>query len=106
MPVLRIVTQNIWNKNDHWQKRADAIGRNMDELEVDIVCIQESMPDHFEYLTSHSFSRFPHAYYAPSDDATVTSKAAGIGDVFTTARAGNRPGRYWARARDEQSMDA
>ena len=60
----------------------------MDELEVDIVCIQESMPDHFEYLKSHSFSRFPHAYYAPSDDATVTSQAAGIGDVFTTARAG------------------
>jgi len=78
MPVLRIVTQNIWNKNDHWQKRADAIGRNMDELEVDIVCIQESMPDHFEYLTSHSFSRFPHAYYAPSDDATVTPRPQGL----------------------------
>ena len=78
MPVLRIVTQNIWNKNDHWQKRADAIGRNMDELEVDIVCIQESMPDHFEYLTSHSVSRFPHAYYAPSDDGTVTTRPQGL----------------------------
>ncbi|MCY3799554.1 MAG: endonuclease/exonuclease/phosphatase family protein [Chloroflexi bacterium] len=78
MDTLRIVTQNIWNKNDHWQARADAIGRNMDELEVDIVCIQESMPDHFEYLKSHSFRRFPHANYAPSDDGTVTPRPQGL----------------------------
>ena len=42
MPMFRIVTQNIWGKNSRWQERADAIGRNMDDLEVDIVCIQES----------------------------------------------------------------
>ena len=78
MPMLRIVTQNIWNVNDHWQERADAIGQNMRELEVDIVCIQESTPDHFEYLKSHSFSRFPHAYFAPSDDATVTPRPQGL----------------------------
>ncbi|MDE2637133.1 MAG: endonuclease/exonuclease/phosphatase family protein [Chloroflexota bacterium] len=78
MPMLRIVTQNIWNKNDHWQERADAIGRNMVDLEVDIVCIQESTPDHFEYLKSHSFSRFPHAYYAPSDDGTVSPRPQGL----------------------------
>ena len=76
--MLRIVTQNIWNKNDHWQERADAIGRNMVDLEVDIVCIQESTPDHFEYLKSHSFSRFPHASYAPSDDGTVTPRPQGL----------------------------
>lgn len=78
MPMLRIVTQNIWNKNDRWQERADAIGRNMVDLEVDIVCIQESTPDHFEYLKSHSFRRFPHAYYAPSDDGTVSPKPQGL----------------------------
>lgn len=78
MPMLRIVTQNIWNKNDHWQERADAIGRNMDELEVDIICIQESMPDHFEYLRSHSFRHFPHAYYAGSDDGTVSPRPQGL----------------------------
>ncbi len=78
MPMLRIVTQNIWNKNDHWQERADAIGRNMVDLEVDIVCIQESTPDHFEYLKSQSFTRFPHANYAPSDDGTVTPKPQGL----------------------------
>ncbi len=76
--MLRIVTQNMWNKNDHWQERADAIGRNMDELEVDIVCIQESTPDHFEYLESHSFRRFPHAYYAPSDDGSATPYPQGL----------------------------
>ncbi|MDE2775581.1 MAG: hypothetical protein OXI77_06545 [Chloroflexota bacterium] len=76
--MLRIVTQNIWNKNDHWQERADAIGRNMDELEVDIVCIQESTPDHFEYLESHSFRRFPHAHYAPSDDGSATPYPQGL----------------------------
>ena len=76
--MLRIVTQNIWNVNDHWQERADAIGRNMDELEVDIVCIQESMPDHFEYLKPNSFSRFPHAYYAPSDDGIETPRPQGL----------------------------
>ena len=76
--MLRIVTQNIWNKNNHWRERADAIGRNMDELEVDIVCIQESQPEHFEYLKSHSFRRFPHAYYAPSDDGSVTPYPQGL----------------------------
>ena len=78
MDMLRIVTQNIWNKNKHWRERADAIGRNMDELEVDIVCIQESTPDHFEYLESHSFRRFPHAQYAPSDDGSVTPYPQGL----------------------------
>ncbi len=76
--MLRIVTQNIWGKNSRWQERADAIGRNMDDLEVDIVCIQESAPDHFEYLKSHSFARFPLAYYAPSDDGIVTPYAQGL----------------------------
>lgn len=76
--MLRIVTQNIWNKNDHWQERADAIGRNMVDLEVDIVCIQESTPDHFEYLKSRSFSRFSHANYAPSDDGTVSPRPQGL----------------------------
>ena len=76
--MFRIVTQNIWNVNDHWQERADAIGRNMVDLEVDIVCIQESTPDHFEYLKSHSFGRFPHAYYAPSDDGSVTPYPQGM----------------------------
>ena len=76
--MLRIVTQNIWGKNDQWQARADAIGRSMDELEVDIVCIQESAPDHFEYLKSHSFSRFPHACYASSDDGSVTPYPQGL----------------------------
>ena len=78
MPMLRIVTQNIWNVNDHWQERANAIGRNMVDLDVDIVCIQESTPNHFEYLKSHSFSRFPHAYYAPSDDGTVAPRPQGL----------------------------
>ena len=76
--MLRIVTQNIWNKNDHWQERADAIGRNMVDLEVDIVCIQESTPDHFKYLQSHSFAHFPHANYAPSDDGSVTPYPQGL----------------------------
>lgn len=78
MPMLRIVTQNIWNVNDHWQERADAIGRNMRELEVDIICIQESAPDHFEYLVSHSFRGFPHAYYAASDDGSLTPRPQGL----------------------------
>jgi len=78
MPELRVVTQNIWGINDHWQKRADAIGRNMVDLEVDIVCIQESAPDHFEYLKSHSFSAFPHASYAPSDDGSLTPGQQGL----------------------------
>ena len=78
MPVLRVVTQNIWGINNQWQERADAIGRNMDDLEVDIVCIQESAPDHFEYLKSHSFSPFPHACYAPSDDGSVTPGPQGL----------------------------
>lgn len=76
--MLRIVTQNMWNKNDHWQLRADAIGRNMVDLEVDIVCIQESTPDHFAYLKSRSFKRFPHAHYAPSDDGSVTPYPQGL----------------------------
>ena len=74
----RIVTQNIWGKNNHWCERADAIGRNMDDLDVDIVCIQESAPDHFEYLKSHSFSRFPHACYASSNDGSVTPYPQGL----------------------------
>ena len=78
MPMFRIVTQNIWGKNSRWQERADAIGRNMDDLEVDIVCIQESAPDHFEYLKSHSFSRFPIACYAPGDDGSVTPAPQGL----------------------------
>lgn len=76
--MLRIVTQNIWGKNGRWQERADAIGRNMDDLEVDIVCIQESAPDHFDYLQSHSFKRFPYAYYAASDDGSVTPGSQGL----------------------------
>ena len=76
--MLRIVTQNIWGKNNQWRERADAIGRNMRDLEVDIICIQESSPSHFEYLNSHSFSRFPHAYYAPSDDGSVTPAPQGL----------------------------
>ncbi len=78
MPSLRIVTQNIWNVNNHWQKRADAIGQNMRELDVDIICIQESAPDHFEYLRSHSFRGFPHAYYAASDDGSLTPRPQGL----------------------------
>ena len=78
MSMLRIVTQNIWGKNNRWRERADAIGRNMDELEVDIVCIQESAPDHFAYLKSRSLSRFPHAFYAPSDDGSVTPYPQGL----------------------------
>ena len=76
--MLRIVTQNIWGKNNQWQERANAIGRNMRDLEVDIICIQESAPDHFEYLRSHSFRHFPHAYYAPSDDGSVTPWSQGL----------------------------
>ncbi|MCY4070499.1 MAG: endonuclease/exonuclease/phosphatase family protein [Chloroflexi bacterium] len=78
MHSLRIVTQNIWNVNDHWQERADAIGQNMRELDVDIICIQESVPDHFEYLKSHSFRGFPHAYYAASDDGSQTPRPQGL----------------------------
>ncbi len=76
--MLRIVTQNIWGKNNRWQERADAIGRNMVDLEVDIVCIQESAPDHFAYLRSHSFRRFRYAYYAASDDGSVTPWPQGL----------------------------
>ncbi|MCY3908345.1 MAG: hypothetical protein OXF63_13970 [Anaerolineaceae bacterium] len=78
MPELRVVTQNIWGINEHWQERADAIGRNMVDLEVDIVCIQESAPDHFEVLKSQSFSSFPHASYAPGDDGSVTPMPLGL----------------------------
>ena len=92
MPMLRIVTQNIWNVNDHWQERADAIGRNMVDLEVDIVCIQESTPDHFEYLKSHSFGRFPHAYYAPSDDGTVSPRPQGLAMFSRLPALDSRPG--------------
>ena len=76
--MLRIVTQNIWGKNNRWRERADAIGQNMDDLEVDIVCIQESSPDHFAYLKSQSFRRFPHACYAPSDDGSETYAPQGL----------------------------
>ena len=78
MPILRLVTQNIWGVNKQWQKRADAIGRNMRDLDVDIICIQESAPDHFEYLRSRSFRCFPHAYYAPSDDGSLTPLPQGL----------------------------
>ena len=78
MPILRIVTQNIWGMNNQWQKRANAIGHNMRDLDVDILCIQESAPDHFEYLRSHSFRHFPHAYYAPSDDGSVAPWSQGL----------------------------
>ena len=84
--MLRIVTQNIWGKNNRWQERADAIGRNMDDLEVDIVCIQESTPDHFEYLKSRSFRHFPHAYYAASDDGSLTPSPQGLA-IFSRLRA-------------------
>ena len=76
--MLRIVTQNIWGKNNQWQERANAIGRNMRDLEVDIICIQESAPDHFEYLRSRSFRCFPHAYYAESDDGSLTPWPQGL----------------------------
>ena len=76
--MLRIVTQNIWGRYNRWQERAEAIGRNMDDLEVDIVCIQESDPDHFEYLESHCFRPFPHACYAVSDDGSLTPRPMGL----------------------------
>lgn len=82
MHSLRIVTQNIWNVNDHWQERANAIGHNMLELEVDIICIQESAPDHFEYLRSHSFRNYSYAYYAASDDGSLTPRPQGLA-IFT-----------------------
>ena len=50
----------------------------MDDLEVDIVCIQESAPDHFAYLRSHSFRGFPYAHYATSDDSSVTPYPQGL----------------------------
>ena len=78
MTMLRIVTQNIWGVNNQWQERANAIGRNMRDLEVDIICIQESAPDHFEYLRSRSFRCFPHAYYAESDDGSLTPWPQGL----------------------------
>lgn len=78
MPVLRVVTQNIWGINDRWQQRADAIGRNMVDLQVDVVCLQESAPDHFKYLKSRSFSAFPHACYAPADDGSLTPVPHGL----------------------------
>ncbi len=76
--MLRIVTQNIWGKNDHWQQRADAIGANLRAQDVDVLCIQETSPDHFEYLRQSSFTHLPYAYYAPSDDGTVTPGQQGL----------------------------
>ena len=76
--LLRVVTQNIWGKNNQWQERADAIGQNMHDMAVDVVCIQESLPDHFEYLERHSFSHYKYAYYAPSDDGSVAPSIAGL----------------------------
>ena len=76
--MLRIVTQNIWGQNNHWRERADAIGQNMRDLAVDIICIQESAPEHFEYLESHSFRRFPHSAYASSDDGAFTPYPQGL----------------------------
>ena len=76
--MLRIVTQNIWGRYNRWQERAEAIGRNMDDLAVDIVCIQESDPEHFEHPGSHGFRRFPHASYAASDDGSLTPRPLGL----------------------------
>lgn len=45
---------------------------------VEIICIQESAPDHFEYLRAHSFRCFPHAYYAASDDGSLTPRPQGL----------------------------
>ena len=78
MPLLSVVTQNIWGMNNQWQERANGIGRNMHDLDVDIVCIQESAPEHFEYLRSRSFRHYPYAYYAPSDDGSVTPWSQGL----------------------------
>ena len=50
----------------------------MHDLAVDVVCIQESSPDHFEYLKSHSFSRFEYAFYAPSNDGSVAPSPEGL----------------------------
>ena len=38
--LLKVVTQNIWGKGDLWQERADAIGQNMHDMAVDVLCIQ------------------------------------------------------------------
>lgn len=76
--MLRIVTQNIWGKNNEWQTRADAIGQNMQDLDVDVLCIQESSPDHFDYLKDNSFKHFDYAFYAPSDDGTKTPGQQGL----------------------------
>ncbi|NDJ60716.1 MAG: hypothetical protein GYB67_06295 [Chloroflexi bacterium] len=76
--MLNIVTQNIWGKNDQWQARADAIGINMRTLEVDVLCIQESSPEHFAYVQRHSFADFPYAHYAPSDDGSITPGQQGL----------------------------
>jgi len=76
--LLRVVTQNIWGKNNQWQERADAIGQNMNDMAVVVVCIQESKPDHFEYLERHSFSHYKYAYYAPSNDGSVAPGPEGL----------------------------
>ena len=76
--MLRIVTQNIWGKNDHWQQRADAIGENLQAQDVDVLCIQETSPDHFAYVRQNSFAHLPYAYYAPSDDGSLTPGQQGL----------------------------
>ena len=76
--LLKVVTQNIWGKGDLWQERADAIGQNMHDMAVDVLCIQESLPDHFDYLKRHSFRHFKYAFYAPSNDVSVTPRPAGL----------------------------
>ena len=76
--LLKVVTQNIWGKGDLWQERADAIGQNMHDMAVDVLCIQESSPDHFDYLKRHSFRHFKYAFYAPSNDVSVTPRPAGL----------------------------
>lgn len=76
--MFKILTQNIWGKNNHWQERANLIGKNMDEQAVDVLCIQETSPDHFEYLKTESFKAWEHAVYAPSDDATLAPGYQGL----------------------------
>lgn len=92
--MLRIVTQNIWGKNDHWQQRADAIGANLQAQDVDVLCIQETSPDHFAYVRQNSFAHLPYAYYAPSDDGSLTPGQQGLA-IFS---------RYEARDSGQQDL--
>lgn len=76
--MFKVLTQNIWGMNNNWQVRADLIGQQMDARSVDMICIQESSPDHFAYLKNNSFAAWPYAVYAPSDDGTVTPGTQGL----------------------------